>query len=149
MQMSIRKATTSDLSQLADIEQQVYGDSGFNCYYFRQMLDLFPDLLWVWDNCDGILAGYALGAFGQVREEGWVMSLAVSPGFRGKGLAAKLSQVLLEALQNCRCQSVLLTVSETNLAAVSLYRKLGFDDFCKEADYYGPGQDRLVMKHTF
>lgn len=146
--LNIRKVTKADIPALVAVEQGIYGATGFNNYYFRQMLDLYPDLLWVCDTGDDDLAGYALGAIGQQRQTGWVLSLAVSEAHRDKGLAKQLTQVLLESLDNCGCEEVLLTVSEENQAAVGLYKKLGFAEHAHETDYYGPGTNRLVMRRS-
>lgn len=143
--MIIRKVTLTDLNALVAVEQAVYGPSGFNIYYFRQMIELYPSLLWVCDDGDGHLAGYALGALGQQREKGWVLSVAVDEAFRGRGLASKLTEKLLDGFVDLGCNSAWLTVSEENMAAMTVYRKLGFDDFARKPDYFGPGQDRLIM----
>ncbi len=146
----LRRATKQDLNELVNLEQAVYGPSGFNIYYFRQMLDLFPSLFWVYDCGEGQLAGYALGAIGRREQEagadeGWVLSLLVGEGFRGQGLAKQLMNALLSGFKGHECQQILLTVSEQNLSAVGLYRQLGFVDKAIEPEYYGPEQPRLVM----
>jgi len=55
-----------------------------------------------------------------------VTQLCVDVGMRGKGLGEALIEVCLQTLPKRGYQAVTLTVSEQNKAAVSLYRKAGF-----------------------
>lgn len=131
---------------MVEVEQSIYGPTGFNRYYFRQMMDLYPDFLLAYEAENGEMAGYALGAIGQQQNQGWVLSLAVKPDYQGQGIARQLSHALIKALNKAKCKSIWLTVSEDNDSAVGLYKKLGFVYDHIETDYYGPDADRMVMK---
>ncbi len=43
---------------------------------------------------------------------------------------------------------MLLEVRPDNASAIALYRRLGFSPVTTRRDYYGPGQDALVMLRT-
>lgn len=140
----IQKAITADLAQLAVLEQQVFDDVVYPAFFFRQALDLWPDfLLLAWQGES--LVGYILAASGQqgLQRIG-ILSLAVSPKAQGLGIGKQLLQSLLQAVPS-QCQQLWLTVAPDNQPALALYQKFGF--FCEktEADYYGEGEDRLLL----
>lgn len=140
----IQKARLTDLQQLAALEQQVFDDVVYPAFFFRQALDLWPDfLLLAWQGDS--LVGYILAAPGQHGPERiGILSLAVLPSAQGLGIGKKLLQALLELVPS-DCRQLWLTVAPDNQAALALYQKFGF--FCEktEADYYGKGEDRLLL----
>lgn len=140
----IKKAQTADMAELAALEQQVFEEVVYPAFFFRQAVDLWPDLLLLaWQ--DDVLQGYILAAPGQYGPERLgILSLAVSPKAQGLGIGKKLLQTLLEALPS-ECRQLWLTVAPDNQPALALYQKFGF--FCEktEADYYGKGEDRLLL----
>ncbi len=77
---------------------------------------------------------------------GYVMSIAVHPRSRNQGYA----ELLLEALESEGVEKGLakmkLDVRKSNLAAIELYKKLGFVKVHTKMDYYGPGMDALTME---
>ena len=83
-------------------------------------------------------------AEGKVEEEFTVARLYVSKmKSEVKNLVHKAT--LLEQATERRCSAILLEVREANRAAIALYRAFEFRDEGKRADYYGPGQDALLM----
>jgi len=78
--------------------------------------------------------------------EAWVMHLAVRDKGRGQG------ERMLEAwIEDLRSQeeppkTVALEVSDLNLAALGLYRKLRFDEVGRRRGYYPDGSTALVMR---
>ena len=67
------------------------------------------------------IAGVALGA-------GYLQRLAVSPSARGQGLGSDLVRVSLRWARGHGARSMLVNTQKDNLAAASIYRKLGFND---------------------
>ncbi|MEO1311541.1 MAG: GNAT family N-acetyltransferase [Pseudomonadota bacterium] len=65
--------------------------------------------------------------------------------YRSRGYGAAAMRALLDALDEAGVESF-LTVSPSNTAAQWLYRKLGFEAIDRIADYYGPDEDRDVMR---
>jgi len=65
------------------------------------------------------------------------------------GIATKLIQDLLSRAQATGATSVLLEVRESNLAARSLYEKLGFSEEGRRSNYYrDPTEDALLLRHS-
>ncbi|MHB8301754.1 MAG: GNAT family N-acetyltransferase [Acidobacteriaceae bacterium] len=57
---------------------------------------------------------------------GHVTQICVTPEFQGKGAGKKLMQLCAASLKARGCEAVTLTVTEQNLSAVGLYRRLGY-----------------------
>ncbi|MEO2217717.1 N-acetyltransferase [Chromobacterium vaccinii] len=142
--MQLRQARLSDLPAVFAIEQAVFGSHVYPDFFFRQALDLWPDWFWLAVDETGAPAGYALGAPSQRPDELWLLSLALLPSCRGRGTGKALMQAALRAMQP-RARYVRLTVDPANPAA-GMYRKLGFAEIGRDADYFGPGEARLLLE---
>jgi ribosomal-protein-alanine N-acetyltransferase len=82
--------------------------------------------------------------------EAEVLTLAVNPRHRGKGLGRQLMDAALRRLYHDRVRSVFLEVDEGNAAALGLYARLGFREVGRRRNYYakagGPASTALVMR---
>jgi ribosomal-protein-alanine N-acetyltransferase len=74
-----------------------------------------------------------------------LLRIVVAPPWRRLGWGARLLKAGLDWAARNRAQSVFLEVAESNLAASQLYRAAGFEVIDRRRNYYGPGQDALVM----
>ena len=87
-----------------------------------------------------------------VADEAEVLTLAVAPAFRRRGLGADLLEagLVLAGLQGA--ESAFLEVAQDNHAALALYNKAGFDTVGRRGAYYarvqGPAADALVLRKT-
>ena len=80
-----------------------------------------------------------------VGDEIHILNLAVDPDYRGEGIGRSLVELVLgEALERSVSQ-VTLEVRKENSAARSLYRKLGFVECGQRRNYYGRGEDAIIM----
>ena len=75
---------------------------------------------------DGRCVGFAIAgvAFGA----GYLQRLAVSPTARGRGLGSDLVRVSLRWARSQGARSMLVNTQDDNVAAASVYRRLGFSD---------------------
>lgn len=75
-----------------------------------------------------------------------VISLAVDNRFRGKGIAEQLMKHCLNTYTN----DITLHVRKSNLQALNLYKKLGFNEKDVITDYYiNPTEDALLLFWKF
>ena len=75
-------------------------------------------------------------------------TFAVVPPFQGKGYGRVLLTELCSRLASCGIENLFLEVRPSNPAALSLYRKLGFEEISRRKDYYpthGGREDAIVM----
>jgi [ribosomal protein S18]-alanine N-acetyltransferase len=92
---------------------------------------------------DGQLVGVA--NFAVVDDMADLQRVVVHSRARGRGIGASLVRAGLEWAEALGANRMLLEVRTDNLSAVSLYRRLGFDQISCRRDYYGPGLDASVM----
>ena len=143
----LRTATHHDMHAIWQIDAKVFGEDVYPAFFFRQAMDLWPELLLVAEY-EGQLVGYVLGGFGQERSQGWVLSLAVLPEARGFGLAERMMRQMEANQQALQISELRLTVDPVN-PAQRLYYRLGYILQAEVADYFGPGEDRLLLVKTF
>lgn len=87
------------------------------------------------------LLGYALGWL--VLDEAELMSIAVAPEARGRGVARVLLRRFLDEVAREGAHSVVLEVRASNAAARALYAKFGFALLDTRRAYYADGEDAL------
>lgn len=83
-------------------------------------------------------------------DEAEVLTVAVSPRQRGKGLGRRLMDAAIRRLYHDRVASLFLEVDEGNGPARALYARLGFQTVGHRSNYYatpgGPASTALVMR---
>ncbi|MEP3046994.1 MAG: ribosomal protein S18-alanine N-acetyltransferase [Roseibium sp.] len=82
-------------------------------------------------------------------DEAEVLTVAVHPRQRGRGIGKKLMEAGLFRLYSDRCKSLFLEVDSSNESAVLLYRSLGFKEVGQRKSYYsdsGGDGTALVMR---
>lgn len=96
----------------------------------------------------GRLLGFVLAR--AVADEAEILTIAVAPDWQGHGLGRRLMDAVLSRVHADRVESVFLEVDEKNVAAIALYRKLGFFEVGGRKDYYrdvrGRPSSALVMR---
>jgi len=95
---------------------------------FREMLALPENF--ALDLPDGFLIGRILGP------EAELLTLAVAPKARRKGVARRLLDSLKSHVMAAGVTELFLEVATTNSAAIALYQKSGFRDAGLRKDYY-------------
>jgi len=83
-------------------------------------------------------------------DEAEILSIAVALPVRRHGLATRLLNDHIENLRNAGVANLFLEVAEDNGAALSLYRKFGFQHVADRPAYYSrpgaPARGALVMR---
>lgn len=146
MRPFIRDAKRTDIPQIAAIERVSF-DQPWSTESFVHELSLPFSRTFVAISEEGSraeLAGYLCRWL--VADECHILSLAVAPRFRRAGVAQLLmDEVIAEAA--CKHVGIItLEVRRSNLAARSLYRKLNFVERRVRRNYYGPGEDAIIME---
>ncbi len=84
-----------------------------------------------------------------VADEAELLTLAVRPQERRKGIGRRLVSEFLSASRSRGATRAFLEVSTENPAAIMLYRAVGFQDAGRRKNYFraadGPSADALVM----
>ncbi len=88
----------------------------------------------------GVISIKTLGELADVHR------LVVEPRSRRRGIGTALVRAGLERVRQHGVREVILDVGYGNEPAIALYQQLGFEQFSARRNYYGPGQDALILK---
>ncbi len=93
---------------------------------------------------DDIVMGYLV--LRVIAFEGELLRIALRPECRGRGLAKKLMDQLVEYSKNNNVESLFLEVRNSNEKARNLYRSYGFTETSIRKNYYrNPQEDAHVL----
>ncbi|MEM9593871.1 MAG: ribosomal protein S18-alanine N-acetyltransferase [Acidobacteriota bacterium] len=133
----IREADRRDLDALAAIERQSF-DRPWSRSSLAARIDGPGSLVLVDD-----VGGYALLQI--AGDEAELLRLAVIPGARGRGSGKRLLADALRRLSRVDVRTCHLEVGSSNIAALALYRRLGFRETGRRKGYYPDDGDALLM----
>ena len=76
----------------------------------------------------GILDGRIVASCmaGYEGHRGWINYLAVTPGYRRRGIASAMMREAEARLEAAGCPKIMLQIRETNLEVMQFYQKLGY-----------------------
>ena len=90
------------------------------------------------------IIGYVI--FWCIKERAQINNIAIHPDFRRMGIAESVMFQVLDQIRKAGAKLITLEVRLSNLAARSLYNKLGFEVFGIKENYYNdPREDALIM----
>lgn len=90
------------------------------------------------------LVGY--GGMWFIIDEAHITNIAVHPDYRKQKIGEKIVHAMIETARREGIGSLTLEVRVNNIAAINLYRKLGFEDAGIRKGYYtDTGEDALIM----
>lgn len=138
-ELQIRQFRTEDLSAISEIEQLSFKDP-FPSYFLSQLAEANPDAFIVAVE-GGKIIGYAV--VDKWPDQEHLVSIAVIPESRKKGIGQTLLRVLIEKM---RPGSMRLEVRRSNTSALDLYRKNGFVQIGIAQGYYADGEDAIQME---
>lgn len=78
-------------------------------------------------------------------KKGHVISIAVLPEYRRRGIGEALMRKAMEAMKNYGATEYYLEVRVSNIPAISLYKKLNYSIVKRIPGYYLDGEDAYVM----
>ena len=152
----IRKARREDLPGVIRVNRACLPEN-YPEWYFEEHLSKWGDAFYVAvvprDGREEVVGyvmtrvEYGLGLIvrGFIRR-GHVISLAVMPEYRRRGIATKLMEAALRSLrERYGAREVYLEVRVSNTPAIRLYEKLGFRKIHVIKAYYADGEDAYLM----
>ena len=148
----IRKFTPKDLERVTYINRVCLPENYVD-YFFMDLHERFPETFIVAEE-NGEIVGYVMCrietglsnfGFGGFIKKGHIVSIAVMPQHRRKGIGQALVTKAMEGMRLYNAKQCFLEVRVTNTSAISLYRKLGFKITRTIHGYYSDGEDAYVM----
>ena len=146
MRVRIRDAVDGDLPQIVEIERLSF-DNPWSRDSFLRELSLPFSRTCVAVTSNGIteaVVGYLCRWL--VADECHILNVAVRPIARRTGVGERLMEHAIGEAKREKARLVTLEVRRSNLAARSLYRKLRFEERRLRRNYYGSGDDAIVME---
>ncbi len=150
----VRRASRRDLPEVVSINRRCLPEN-YPEWYFEEHLQKWGKAFYVAEDTRvQRIVGYVMTRVeygvgfvvkGFIRR-GHVISLAVLPEYRRRGIATRLMEAALRSLRDeYGAREVYLEVRVSNTPAINLYRKLGFRIIHVIPRYYADGEDAYLM----
>ncbi len=152
----VRRAELGDLIPIMEINLKTLPEH-YSDYFYESLLAELPEAFLVAE-VDCMHAGYIMCkteyGFSNFKKlgfvkKGHVVSVAVLPVFRKKGLGKALVEEAMNGVMLRKCDELYLEVRCSNTAAVRLYEDLGFIIRHRLRSYYRDGEDAYLMAIEF
>lgn len=153
---AIRRADLGDLIPVIEINLKTLPEH-YSDYFYESLLAEMPEAFLV-----AVVAGKPAGyimckmeyGFSNFKKLGFVkkghlVSVAVLPAQRGKGMGKALVDEAIKGVKLKRCDEFYLEVRCSNGDAVRLYEKIGFVVTQRQKAYYRDGEDAYIMALEF
>ncbi len=150
--IKLRKFEPDDLQDVIRINRVCLPEN-YTDMFFMDLHERFPQTFIVAEE-DHELVGYIMcrievglsnfGLGGLIRK-GHVVSIAVMPQTRRKGVASALLNAAMAGMCDYKAKQIYLEVRVTNEAGVNLYKKMSLDVIRTISGYYSDGEDAYVM----
>jgi ribosomal-protein-alanine N-acetyltransferase len=148
----LRKFVPNDLQAVMQTNRVCLPEN-YSDFFFIDLHQRYPETFIVAEENDKLL-GYILcrmevglsnmGLSGLIRK-GHIVSIAVMPQVRRRGVAQAVINKAIEGMQYYKSKQAFLEVRVTNEPAIALYKKLDFEISKTLNGYYSDGEDAYVM----
>ena len=138
--MTIRYASPNDFDRIYEIEKRVFSNP-WSKESIKKELDNDSKSLNLISEIDGQLMGYFFSHM--ISNEVHILNIAIDVSFQHRGNGEVFfNQIFKKYLEYA---NVFLEVKRTNLPAINLYHKFGFEEIDIRKMYYSDGEDAVVM----
>lgn len=138
----IRHFRPGDMDRIAAIESASFGNDAYDRNLFAAFFHNCGDLFLVALR-RGVVCGYIITCLRGDRAE--IVSIAVHPASRGRGVASALLESTLRRLRRRRAARVVLMVKAGNAPARRFYEKYRFEKVRLVRRYYEDASDGILM----
>jgi ribosomal-protein-alanine N-acetyltransferase len=153
---NVRRFKPSDLDGVIRINRECLPEN-YSTLFFMNLYKRFPETFIVAETNREII-GYIMCRIETgipsfkvlgIAKKGHVISIAVLPEHHRKGIGNQLIKKATRAMVNYKAKECYLEVRESNLPAIQLYKKLGFEVVRSIRNYYADGENAFVMSLQF
>jgi ribosomal-protein-alanine N-acetyltransferase len=148
----LRRFKPSDLDWVIRVNRECLPEN-YTALFFINLHKRFPGAFIVAE-ADGEIVGYIMCRIETgipsfkllgITKKGHVISVAVLHSHHRKGIGYALIREAMQAMVNYNAKECYLEVRESNLSAIHLYKKLGFETARTLRNYYADGEDAFVL----
>ncbi|RLG67603.1 MAG: ribosomal-protein-alanine N-acetyltransferase [Methanobacteriota archaeon] len=140
--VNIRKARYGDIPALHRVERVSFTEH-YPMSFMEEIYMTHPNSFLVAE-LDGVIVGYVIAVL-RTPSVGHILSVAVAPPYRRRGIGRMLVEAAVEDLWKRGASKVQLEVRVSNRPARSLYRSLGFKTTGIIPAYYRDGESAYTM----
>ncbi len=142
MDLKIEKMTSAHIADIANLEKECFSAPWSEDGLKSELNNKFARFYVAFSG--GKTAGY-IGSH-NVLGEVYITNVAVFPEFRRNGTGKALVEFLVDRMKNEKAEFVTLEVRKSNLNAISLYEKCGFQKVGERKNFYEkPTEDAILM----
>lgn len=135
----MRKMKHTDFSAILGIERRVY-EFPWTEGVFKDCLKTSGYSCWVCETPDGKILGYAIVSL--MVGEAHIMNIGVDPTLHKRGIGRKMLHHVIDVARKGKAETVFLEVRPSNIGAIELYRKTGFNEIGIRKGYYPAKEGR-------
>jgi ribosomal-protein-alanine N-acetyltransferase len=140
--VEIRRLTLAELPEIEAIEQRAYRTPWSRSMFASELAKVTSICLGAFEG--DRLIGYIVNS--RYVDAWHVMNVAVDPDFQRRGIATRLIERLFELTDEDDGRGYTLEVRVSNIEAIKLYEKLGFERHGIRRGYYTDNrEDALIM----
>jgi ribosomal-protein-alanine N-acetyltransferase len=148
----LRKFAMDDLASVTKINQICLPEN-YTDIFFVDLYRRYPETFIVVEE-KGQVVGYIMCrievglsnlGFSGILKKGHVVSVAVLPEHRRKGMGKALVLQAMDGMKQYSAKQCYLEVRVTNQEAIALYKQLGLEIIRTIHGYYADGEDAFVM----
>ncbi len=143
--MELRKGSIGDLADIERVERESFADAERYDVPLLRLLLGEKEFETVVATVDGAIAGYATLFHKEGCISSRIVSMAVRPHHRRRGIGSSLLRELERLAAEKGAERLVLEVGTINLAAVAMYESVGFRIGGVLPGYYGEGRDAYHM----
>ena len=143
--ITYRAATLIDIPVLVSMDRIYFPHTAWPAEQFRAEIGKATRMFLVVESEAQIIA-YAGAFLPNSGGEGDIMTIAVAPEFRRKGIAKELIARLESWAKARSAIAMMLEVDISNTEAIELYKNLGYESLNIRKNYYGYGRDAQIMR---
>ena len=140
--MIVRSMELKDLGEVLKIEQDLYKVPWNEKQYKYELEENEFSYLFVLEH-DNVVVGYY--GFWVMFENVDITKVSIRKEFQGMKLSHIMMDDCIKRVKLLNGERINLEVRVDNLKAINLYKSHGFKELTIRKDYYGKGEDALIM----
>ena len=129
------------LDEVAELDRQC-----FTLFWSRNLFESElnnPNAYYIVAQCEDTTVGYC--GIQTVAGEGSITNVAVLPEYRNRGIASALLERIISYGKEKNLDFITLEVRESNINAIKIYEKFGFERVGTRKNYYSDNKETAIL----
>lgn len=148
----IKRCNVDELDGVIKVNEEELPED-YPYFFYKSILDNYPESFLIAQNSFGKIIGYIMWRVEKTPSldslryvnTGHLVSIAVSQGYRKKGVAKSLLTNSMQAIKKYKIHEYVLEVRVSNYNAINLYEQFNFQIANTKKNYYRDGENAYYM----